>query len=106
MFQSYTVYRGGVSSVDSVNMDAFKAAYNNAGLNWTNQIVEQTNKLNTVCNMSAFNSTVLQELKKIADKYNQISNDFKIVEKDGKTEQYRDNENKTSDEEKNDKDTQ
>ena len=42
----------------------------------------------------------------IADKYNQISNDFKIVEKDGKTEQYRDNENKTSDEEKNDKDTQ
>lgn len=26
--------------------------------------------------------------------------------KDGKTEQYRDNENKTSDEEKNDKDTQ
>lgn len=54
--------------------------------------------------MSAFNSTGLQELKKIADKYNQISNDFKIVEKDGKTEQYRDNENKTSDEEKNDKD--
>ena len=55
---------------------------------------------------SAFNSTGLQELKKIADKYHQISNDFKIVEKDGKTEQYRDNENKTSDEEKNDKDTQ
>ena len=98
--------QGVVSSVDSVNMDAFKAAYNNAGLNWANQIVEQANKLNTVCNMSAFNSTGLQELKKIADKYNQISNDFKIVEKDGKTEQYRDNENKTSDEEKNDKDTQ
>lgn len=68
--------------------------------------IEQANKLNTVCNMSAFNSTGLQELKKIADKYHQISNDFKIVEKDGKTEQYRDNENKTSDEEKNDKDTQ
>ena len=34
------------------------------------------------------------------------SNDFKMVEKDVKTEQYRDNENKTSDEEKNDKDTQ
>lgn len=68
--------------------------------------IEQANKLNTVCNMSAFNSTGLQELKKIADKYYQISNDFKIVEKDGKTEQYRDNENKTSDEEKNDKDTQ
>ena len=98
--------QGVVSSVDSVNMDAFKAAYNNAGLNWTNQIVEQANKLNTVCNMSAFNSTGLQELKKIADKYNQISNDFKIVEKDVKTEQYRDNENKTSDEEKNGKDTQ
>lgn len=98
--------QGVVSSVDSVNMDAFKVAYNNAGLNWTNQIVEQANKLNTVCNMSAFNSTGLQELKKIADKYNQISNDFKIVKKDGKTEQYRDNENKTSDEEKNDKDTQ
>lgn len=46
--------------------------------------IEQANKLNTVCNMSAFNSTGLQELKKIADKYHQISNDFKIVEKDGK----------------------
>ena len=68
--------------------------------------IEQANKLNTVCNMSAFNSTGLQELKKIADKYHQISNDFKIVEKDVKTEQYRDNENKTSDEEKNGKDTQ
>ena len=41
--------------------------------------IEQANKLNTVCNMSAFNSTGLQELKKIADKYHQISNDFKIV---------------------------
>ena len=58
------------------------------------------------CTDSYFDESTRNELKKIADKYHQISNDFKIVEKDGKTEQYRDNENKTSDEEKNDKDTQ
>lgn len=40
-----------------------KAVYNNAGLNLTNQIVEQANKLNALCNMSAFNSAGLQELK-------------------------------------------
>lgn len=72
----------------------------------TNQIVEQANKLNAVCNMSAFNSTGLQELKKIADRYNDISSDFEMTEKNGKTDQYYDNENKTLDEEKNDKDTQ
>ena len=86
--------------------EAFRMAILDAKYEDFNIEIEQANKLNTVCNMSAFNSTGLQELKKIADKYHQISNDFKIVEKDGKTEQYRDNENKTSDEEKNDKDTQ
>ena len=39
--------------IDSVNMDALQAVYNNAGLNLTNQNVEQANKLNAVCNMSA-----------------------------------------------------
>lgn len=98
--------QGVVSSIDSVNMGALKAVYNNAGLNLTSQIVEQANKLNAVCNMSAFNSTGLQELKKIADRYNHISSDFEMEEKDRKPDQYHDNENKTSDKEKNDKDTQ
>ena len=74
--------QGVVSSIDSVNMGALKAVYNNAGLNLTSQIVEQANKLNAVCNMSAFNSTGLQELKKIADRYNHISSDFEMEEKD------------------------
>ena len=94
--------QGVVSSIDSVNMGALKAVYNNAGLNLTSQIVEQANKLNAVCNMSAFNSTGLQELKKIADRYNHISSDFEMEEKDRKPDQYHDNENKTSDKEKND----
>lgn len=61
----------------------------------------------TYCgNMSASNSTGLQELKKIADRYNDISSNFEMTEKNGKPDQYYDNENKTLDEEKNNKDTQ
>jgi hypothetical protein len=89
-----------VSSIDSVNMNALKAVYK------TNQLIEQANKLNAVCNMSASNSTGLQELKKIADRYNDISSNFEMTEKNGKPDQYYDNENKTLDEEKNNKDTQ
>lgn len=98
--------QGVVSSFDSVNMDALKAVYNNAGLDLKNQIAEQANKLNAVCNMSAFNSTGLQELKKIADRYNDTSSDFEMTEKNGQTGQYYDNESKTLDEEKKDMDTQ
>ena len=98
--------QGVVSSFDSVNMDALKAVYNNAGLDLKNQIAEQANKLNAVCNMSSFNSTGLQELKKIADRYNDTSSDFEMTEKNGQTGQYYDNESKTLDEEKKDKDTQ
>ena len=68
--------------------------------------IEQANKLNTVCNMSAFNSTGLQALKNIAARYNDTSSDFEMTEKNGQTGQYYDNESKTLDEETKDMDTQ
>ena len=58
------------------------------------------------CTDSYFDESTRNELKKIADRYNHISSDFEMEEKDRKPDQYHDNENKTSDKEKNDKDTQ
>lgn len=93
------------ASINSENISALKAVYNNAGLNWTSQIAEQANKLNVLHNMSSFNSPEMQELKKIADRYNHISNDLEAVIKDGVKDQYNDDENKTTDNKKEDKDT-
>lgn len=90
------------ASINSENISAVKAVYNNAGLNLSSQIAEQANKLNTLHNISAFNSPGMQELKKIADSYNHISNDLETVIKDRVKDQYHDDENKTIDDKKED----
>ena len=45
-------------------------------------------------------------MKPVSYTHLHISSDFEMEEKDRKPDQYHDNENKTSDKEKNDKDTQ
>lgn len=47
------------------------------------QIAEQANKLSAFHNVSAFNYPEMQELEKIADRYNHISNDLETVIDDG-----------------------
>lgn len=78
--------------------------YNNVGLNWISQIAEQANKLSAFHNVSAFNYPEMQELKKIADRYNHISNDLETVIDDGAKNQYHEDENETIYDKK-DKDT-
>lgn len=45
--------------------------------------------------MSAFNYPEMQELEKIADRYNHISNDLETVIDDGANNQYHEDENET-----------
>ena len=56
--------------------------------------------------MSAFNYPEMQELEKIADRYNHISNDLETVIDDGANNQYHEDENETIYDKKEDKDTE
>ena len=56
-------------------------------------------------NVSAFNYPEMQELEKIADRYNHISNDLETVIDDGANNQYHEDENETIYDKKEDKDT-
>ena len=69
------------------------------------QIAEQANKLSAFHNVSAFNYPEMQELEKIADRYNHISNDLETVIDDGANNQYHEDENETIYDKKEDKDT-
>lgn len=69
------------------------------------QIAEQANKLSAFHNVSAFNCPEMQELEKIADRYNHISNDLETVIDDGANNQYHEDENETIYDKKEDKDT-
>ena len=55
--------------------------------------------------MSAFNYPEMQELEKIAERYNHISNDLENVIDDGANNQYHEDENETIYDKKEDKDT-
>ncbi|MFR2364388.1 MAG: hypothetical protein ACLS64_01460 [Eubacterium sp.] len=93
------------ASINSENISAINAVYNNVGLNRISQIAEQANKLSTFHNVSTFNYPEMQELKKIADRYNHISNDLETVIDDGAKNQYHEDENETIYDKKEDKDT-
>ena len=57
--------QGAFASINNENIDTLKSIYDNAALNWSNQIAEQVNRLSSVYNMPDFTSPSFQDLNKI-----------------------------------------
>lgn len=88
--------QGAFASINSENIDTLKSIYDNAALNWSNQIAEQVNRLSSVYNMTAFTSPSFQDLNKISDEYNRIAADFDAEVKAESSKQCQADENNNS----------
>lgn len=88
--------QGTFASINSENIDTLKSIYDNAALNWSNQIAEQVNRLSSVYNMPAFTSPSFQDLNKISDEYNRIAADFDAEVKAESSKQCQADENNNS----------
>lgn len=88
--------QGAFASINSENIDTLKSIYDNAALNWSNQIAEQVNRLSSVYNMPAFTSPSFQDLNKISDEYNRIAADFDAEVKAESSKQCQADENNNS----------
>lgn len=88
--------QGTFASINSENIDTLKSIYDNAALNWSNQIAEQVNRLSSVYNMTAFTSPSFQDLNKISDEYNRIAADFDAEVKAESSKQCQADENNNS----------
>lgn len=88
--------QGAFASINSENIDTLKSIYDNAVLNWPNQIAEQVNRLSSVYNMPAFTSPGFQDLNKISDEYNRVSADFDAEVKAESSKQCQADENNNS----------
>lgn len=88
--------QGAFASINSKNIDTLKSIYDNAALNWSNQIAEQVNRLSSVYNMTAFTSPSFQDLNKISDEYNRIAADFDAEVKAESSKQCQADENNNS----------
>lgn len=88
--------QGAFASINSENIDTLKSIYDNAVLNWPNQIAEQVNRLSSVYNMPAYTSPGFQDLNKISDEYNRVSADFDAEVKAESSKQCQADENNNS----------